>query len=74
MQEIRLALVNVNDPRREHCWIADKDGEVAGSVLLVRSTDSVAKLRLLYVEPSARGHGIGDRLIGWAESRLPNGA
>lgn len=51
------------DPRRERCWVAEKDSEVVGSVFLVRHTASVAKLRLLYVEPSARGHGIGERLI-----------
>jgi len=51
------------DAQRERCWIAEKDGEVAGSVFLVRYNDAVAKLRLLYVEPRARGLGIGERLI-----------
>src|SRR5687768_10543694 len=51
------------DARRERCWVAEADGQVVGSVFLVRAIDTVSKLRLLYVEPSARGRGIGERLI-----------
>src|SRR5581483_7741757 len=61
--EIVGAFLKNYDPKREHGWIADVDGEIAGCVFLVRETDKVARLRLLMVDPSARGLGIGKMLV-----------
>jgi DNA-binding MarR family transcriptional regulator/GNAT superfamily N-acetyltransferase len=51
------------DPKREHCWIAELDGERVGSAFVVAKTDEIAKLRLVIVDPKARGLGIGKRLV-----------
>jgi len=51
------------DPEREAMWIAEVDGEPAGCVFCVRKSDAVAQLRLLLVEPRARGLGLGARLV-----------
>lgn len=60
--EIVGAFLKNFDPRRERCWIAELDGEIVGCVFLVRETDKVARLRLLMVDPAARGLGVGKRL------------
>ncbi|TYK45901.1 bifunctional helix-turn-helix transcriptional regulator/GNAT family N-acetyltransferase [Actinomadura decatromicini] len=55
--------VQDHDPERENAWIAESDGERVGGVFCVRRTDDVAQLRLLHVEPGARGTGVGAALV-----------
>ena len=64
LAQIVSAYVADHRPGRERCWIAERDGEIVGAVFVVRHDDTTAKLRLLYVEPNARGHGLGRQLVG----------
>lgn len=62
--EIAAKFLRTRDPKKERCWIAERDGERLGCVFLVRESDELARLRMLLVEPAARGSGIGRRLVG----------
>ena len=61
--QIVAQFMHAHDPARERFWIAMAGAERVGSILLVRESDSVARLRLLLVEPSARGLGVGKKLV-----------
>ncbi len=68
--QIVADFVNKYDRDRERCWIAAMDGNNVGSIMLARETESVARIRLLLVDPKARGLGLGahltDECIGFA--------
>lgn len=55
--------IDHSDPKRERAWIAEIDGEPVGCVICVAKDERRAQLRLLLVEPSARGKGVGSRLV-----------
>ncbi|MHA6265134.1 bifunctional helix-turn-helix transcriptional regulator/GNAT family N-acetyltransferase [Arenibacterium sp. CAU 1754] len=61
--EIMAQFIRSFDPDRERAWIAEQEGDIVGSVFVVREDDSTAKLRMLYVEPDARGMGLGRSLV-----------
>jgi DNA-binding MarR family transcriptional regulator/GNAT superfamily N-acetyltransferase len=61
--EILAGFVKHHDPGMERGWIAERDGQVMGSVFVMRGSETIAKLRLLYVEPTARGLGLGRKLV-----------
>ncbi len=61
--QIAADFARAHDPAAERCWVAERDGDNAGAVMLVRESGEVAKLRVLIVEPSARGLGIGRALV-----------
>jgi DNA-binding MarR family transcriptional regulator/GNAT superfamily N-acetyltransferase len=60
--QIVADFANTHDPKRERCWIAEMDGDNVGSIFLAKESETVARVRLLLVDPRARGLGLGTRL------------
>ena len=60
--QIVADFVNKFDAKRERCWIAEMDGENVGSIFVAKDSDEVARIRLLLVDPKARGLGLGAKL------------
>ncbi|MEK4513250.1 GNAT family N-acetyltransferase [Paenibacillus anaericanus] len=61
--QIATEFINNYNPKQERCWIAEMNGEIVGSIVVVQESDTIAKLRLLIVDPKARGMGLGTRLV-----------
>jgi DNA-binding MarR family transcriptional regulator/GNAT superfamily N-acetyltransferase len=62
--QIVADFANKNDPACERCWIAELNGENVGTIMLVKDSEDVARIRLLLVDPKGRGLGLGTRLVG----------
>lgn len=61
--QVAADFINHFNPEKERCWIAEMDGEIVGSIFIVQKNATTAKLRLLYVDPKARGFGLGNHLV-----------
>jgi GNAT superfamily N-acetyltransferase len=61
--EIAAGFIKTFDPARERCLVAEIDGRIAGSATVMKLDETTAKLRIVYVEPWARGQKLGDRLV-----------
>jgi GNAT superfamily N-acetyltransferase len=61
--QIAADFLRFHDASRERCWIAEFEGEKVGSIMLVKLSDDLARLRVMLVEPAARGRGIGQALV-----------
>jgi DNA-binding MarR family transcriptional regulator/GNAT superfamily N-acetyltransferase len=63
ISEITAKFIRDYDAEREMCLVAERAGEIVGSVFIVKESETVARLRLLYLEPAVRGQGVGRRLV-----------
>lgn len=63
VSQIAADFINNYNPKRERCWIAEMNGEIVGSIFVVEGSEDTAKLRLLIVDPKARGLGLGSQLV-----------
>lgn len=63
LTEIVAGFVKHFDPACERCWVAEGEAQILGAVFVVRDDATTARLRMLYVEPAARGQGLGRRLV-----------
>jgi DNA-binding MarR family transcriptional regulator/GNAT superfamily N-acetyltransferase len=61
--QIVADFANTYDPKRERCWIAEMNGENVGCIFLAKESATVARVRLLLVDPKARGLALGERLV-----------